>query len=130
MGQRAVILVIGDAVDTAAQPATLYEVALDAGPGKAVWAALREYVRRISNGTEFLADDETPAAVRSWARSHALSVGSTGRLPDEIQDRFNQDRGSTVADAINEAAQEQSDEGVTNLADRKPKPTKRTGKKN
>jgi hypothetical protein len=131
MGQRAVILVTSDtATDTVAQPATLYEVDLDAGPGKAVRATLREYLRRISHGTEFLPDDQTPAAVRSWARSHALPVGSTGRLPDEVQDRFNQDRGPTVADAISDAAQEQDAEGVTHLAGRQSKTTKRPGKKN
>lgn len=131
MAHRAVILVMCDTADSGGvgKPATLYEVDLDADPGRAVREALRQHIRKVSHGTEFLPDDGTAAAVRGWAREHAIPVGNTGRIPVEIQNRFKQDQRPTIADAINEAAQEEDDTSVTPVEGKQPKSTKRTGKR-
>ncbi|WP_158883944.1 Lsr2 family DNA-binding protein [Amycolatopsis anabasis] len=102
---------------------------------------LRHHLRTISGGRAPMPDEDTAANVRAWARKRKLPVSDRGRIPAQIWQQYEREHHdhpdhpphhwTTVADAVNEAAQDYG-ENVVRLTGRtevpKSEADKQTGK--
>lgn len=125
MGQRALIVIVANdqaGERTEGAPATLYEVDLDGPQGNDVRRALRHHGANVGGGTQRQPPPKDAAAVRAWARKQDLPVSDRGRISTEIWRKYDSEvigvRHDTIADAINEAA-EQNGDNVVCLTGRK-----------
>lgn len=119
MRRRAVITVIDDeepSGDGLAHSAVIYDLDLDAEEARHLQRLLDEYSITVLH--------EDGSAARAWARRQGLPVTERGRIPQEVWRRYHEHLQrygvETVADAINQAAQD-SGENVVRIAARQRK---------